>query len=44
MEVFGDGTAEDLIGQAIEDAEEEVLLLRNKLDQMLVDIQCRAAV
>jgi hypothetical protein len=44
MEVFGDGTAEDLIGQAMEDAEEEVLLLRNKLDQMLVDIQCRAAV
>jgi hypothetical protein len=44
MEVFGDGTAEDLIGQAMEDAEEEVLLLRNKLDQMLVDIQCREAV
>ena len=43
-DVLTDGTAEDLIGQAMEDAEEEVLLLRNKLDQMLVDIQCREAV
>jgi hypothetical protein len=44
MEVFEDGIAQELIDQALEEAEDEVLHLRNKLDQLLVDIQHREPV
>ena len=36
-DVFTDGTAEDLIAQALDQARNEVWYLRQKLDQLLVD-------
>ena len=36
-DVFTDGTAEDLIAEALTEAQAEVRHLRNKLDQLLVD-------
>jgi hypothetical protein len=43
-DILTDGTADDLIFQAMQDAEDEVRRLRNRLDQLLVDIPHRETV
>jgi hypothetical protein len=36
-DILTDGTADDLIFQAMQDAEDEVRRLRNRLDQLVID-------